>query len=171
MNKNSIKILGKSDNLILLLVSVFSVLLTIVIIYFTPIRYGIFSPPAIKDIDAMVFYEQYKSNPDLYEFIDVRMPETYGRQHAIGSRNVPLHTLYFEKDTLPKNTEKTIVLICSLGVASGVGYSYLQHYGFRNILRIDGGIESWVSKGLPTEGSAVFIKYQSLNNELGCDKM
>ncbi|TAJ16025.1 MAG: rhodanese-like domain-containing protein, partial [Dehalococcoidia bacterium] len=69
---------------------------------------------------------------------------------------MPLHTLYQERFALPRNESgKTIVLICSGGSASGVGYGYLQHYGFRNILRVEGGIENWQAKGLPVEGTDV----------------
>jgi len=72
----------------------------------------------------------------------VRQQAAYNNQHAMGSINIPLQNFYFEKSGLPKNTNKTIVLICSLGTASGVGYGYLEHYGFRNIQRVHGGIEN-----------------------------
>lgn len=47
------------------------------------------------------------------------------------------------------------MLICSGGRASGVAYSYLQHFGFSNIARIEGGIEQWALNELPTEGISV----------------
>ena len=45
--------------------------------------------------------------------------------------------------------DKEIVLICTGGRASGVGYSYLEHYGFSNIARIEGGINAWADARLP----------------------
>jgi 3-mercaptopyruvate sulfurtransferase SseA len=32
---------------------------------------------------------------------------------------------------------------------AGVAYSYLEHYGYRNIKRIEGGLKNWNEDGLP----------------------
>jgi rhodanese-related sulfurtransferase len=106
--------------------------------------------PSIHDIDSKVFSEKFSEDPDKYLFIDVRPAEMYKQRHAVGSISMPLHTLYDLRKSLPKSG-KEIVLICSGGVASGVAYSYLEHYGFFNLSRIDGGIESWIAAGLPVE--------------------
>ena len=119
------------------------------------VRYTPLLEPTIRDVDAGEFYTKYQADPDKFLFLDVRGSDAYKRLHASGSKLQPLHTLYTERLSLPRNTDKTIVLICSGGVASGVGYSYLEHYGFRNIVRIEGGIEAWQEKGLPIEGSDV----------------
>ena len=121
------------------------------VIYLTPLKYSSIIEPKIKDIDPAKFYEEFKSSPDKFIFIDVRQKEAYMQLHAEGSINLPLHTLYDERHNLPKKG-KMIVLICSGGRASGVGYSYLEHYGFRNIRRIEGGIEAWKERGLPVVG-------------------
>lgn len=125
------------------------------LVYVTPIKYTQLIEPKIKDIKAEEFYQDYIKNTDKYIFMDVRGLDAYNNIHAEGSINQPLHTLYNERHNLPRNTDKEIVLICSGGVASGVAYSYLEHYGFRNIHRIDGGIESWVAASLPVK-STVF---------------
>lgn len=124
--------------------------------YLTPLRYVALIEPTINDIDPAEFYEMWQKNPDEYVFIDVRNQTMYDQLHAAGSALMPLHTLYDTRHSLPRR-DKTIVLICSGGRASGVGYSYLEHYGFRNIRRIKGGIEAWQAAGLPVEGSAVQI--------------
>lgn len=129
-----------------------SVIVTSSLIYFTPLRYTDLIEPSIRDIDPIVFYEKYKKNPDYYIFIDVRGEDSYNKMHAQGSVNIPLHNLYNERHSLPKK-EREIILICSRARASGVAYSYLQHYGFTNISRISGGIEQWIAEGLPTESS------------------
>lgn len=115
----------------------------------TPLKHVALITPTIYDVPATSFYERFKNNPDDFVFIDVRGQESYNRIHAEGSKSMPLHTLYDEWRNLPKNTDKTIVLICSVGRASGVGYHYLQHHGFFNIERIEGGIEGWEMEGLP----------------------
>lgn len=135
-----------------ILVIVVTVSVTVFAIYLTPLKHFNIIEPKIDDIASEVFYEQYVGNEDNYIFIDVRGNSSYDRIHAKGSINMPLHTLYDERLHLPKNdTNKEIVLICSGGVASGVGYHYLEHHGFRNIKRIQGGIQAWQLSGLPVE--------------------
>lgn len=129
-----------------------AVFLTAALIYLTPLKHINVIEPSIDDIDPKAFQEEYQKNPDKYIFIDVRSQEAYNRAHAKGSKLMPLHTLYNERHLLPKQG-KEIVLICSGGVASGVGYSYLEHYGFFNIKRIEGGIENWMLANLPVETS------------------
>jgi rhodanese-related sulfurtransferase len=115
----------------------------------TPLRHAPLITPTIDDIDPAIFYEKYKENPNQYIFIDVRGEDAFARVSAEGSANMPLHTLYDEWRNLPRNSSKTVVLICSGGRASGVGYHYLEHHGFYNIQRIENGIEGWQAAGLP----------------------
>jgi rhodanese-related sulfurtransferase len=129
-------------------------LTTFLAVYVTPLRWFPIIEPTVKDIDSRSFYENYTRTPEKYLFIDVRPESAYSAAHAVGSINMPLHTLYDARHTLPKSG-KEIILICSGGRASGVGYSYLEHYGFLNIHRIEGGIENWMLAGLPVEGTGV----------------
>lgn len=132
------------------------VVLASCLMFLTPLKWVAVIEPSIHDIDPTAFQEKYLANPDRYLFIDVRPENVYANFHAKGSISMPLHTLYDARHTLPK-TDKEIVLICSGGRASGVGYHYLQHFGFFNITRIDGGIENWALKGLPVEGDQAYI--------------
>ncbi len=131
---------------------VLTALLVAASIYLTPLKWVNVIEPTIKDIEPVVFYNEFQKNPDTFLFIDVRSEEVYNNIHAKGSVNIPLHMLYDERKVLPRNG-KTIVLICSRNRAAGVAYSYLQHYGFTNIRRVEGGIEKWIASGLPTETS------------------
>ena len=131
-----------------------TVLITAAIIYLTPLKWLNVIEPGIRDIDPSEFYADFKRNPAGYEFIDVRPEGAFQNSHAVGSRNVPLHLMYDERHVLPKSGKK-IILICSGGRASGVAYSYLEHFGFLNIYRIEGGIENWILQGLPVERASV----------------
>ncbi len=132
-----------------------AILATVAVVYLTPLKNLNIIEPRINDVDPTVLYNEYTKNPDNYVFIDVRPESAYSKLHAAGSINIPLHLLYDERRVLPKRG-KTIVLICSGGRASGVGYSYLEHYGFLNLKRVEGGIENWQLQGLPVEGTAVY---------------
>lgn len=123
------------------------------LIYLTPLKNINIIDPVIKDIDAKEFHDAYIKDPSKYIFIDVRPLDVYNKFHAEGATSMPLHTLYDERLNLPKSG-KEIVLICSGGRASGVGYMYLEHYGFTNIHRIHGGIETWYGEGLPIVGDS-----------------
>lgn len=128
--------------------------IAIALIYLTPLKHLNIIEPTITDIDPRVFYDQYVKDPESYVFIDVRPNRMYRKVHAKGSINIELHQMYNERHNLPK-TGKTIILICSGGLASGVAYGYLEHYGFLNIARIAGGIEEWQLEGLPVEEESV----------------
>jgi len=123
------------------------------LMYFTPLKYNQLIEPKINDIDSRAIAPLIAAHPEDYDFIDVRGVADYDNLHAVGSRNIPLYKMYFERLVLPKK-DKEIVLICSKGTASGVAYMYLEHFGFRNVVRIDGGIENWQAFGLPTESNA-----------------
>ncbi len=137
-----------------IIITSIAIVATVALIYLTPLKWLTMIEPTIKDIPSAEFYQMYSKDPDKYLFIDVRPEESYNRVHAVGSVNMPLHTLYDERHRLPKEG-KEIVLICSGGRASGVGYSYLEHYGFLNLRRIEGGIEYWIAEGLPVEGTEI----------------
>lgn len=134
-------------------VTAVAVFATLLLVYLTPLKWITVIEPTIRDIDPSGFQADFVKNPDKYIFIDVRPESVYTNLHAVGSISMPLHTLYDQRHVLPKRG-KTIVLICSGGRASGVGYSYLQHYGFFNIRRIEGGIENWILEDLPVEGTS-----------------
>ncbi len=128
------------------------VLLAALVIYLTPLKNLNMIEPRIKDVPPAEFYKDFSVNPEKYVFIDVRPEESYAKEHAKGSINIPLTQMYFERTKLPKSG-KTIALICTTGISSGVAYGYLEHYGFLNLRRIQGGIEAWRAAGLPVESS------------------
>lgn len=139
----------KVTSLNALLLAALLVFISLAVVYLTPLKHFNVLEPTIDDVDPAEFYAEYSQNPDQYVFLDVRNGEAYNRLHAEGSESMPLHSLYTERLFLPKNTDKTIIFICSGGVASGVAYHYLEHHGFLNLKRIDGGIEAWQAAGLP----------------------
>lgn len=119
-----------------------------VIFYLTPLKHVNFIEPNIDDIAPQEFYNAYTQNPEKYLFIDVRPTDAFNKFHAQGSINIPLHVLYDQRKNFPKRG-KEIILICSGGRASGVGYHYLEHHGFLNLKRVEGGVEAWSEANLP----------------------
>jgi rhodanese-related sulfurtransferase len=63
----------------------------------------------------------------------------------------------YEPNKLAKiDYNKRIFLICTSGRLAGVAYRYLEHFGYRNIVHIDGGVQGWVSEGQPVVAKNIF---------------
>ncbi len=155
-------------------VGLFCVSLGIILaVSFKMIRYTEFIPPTIEDIDPAEAYQNILDNPSKYILIDVRSEGEYARAHASSSINLPIHYLYDgthglqnEKGVpVPRNTDQEISLLCTGGRLAGVAYSYLEHYGYRNIKRVSHGLAGWNDAGLPLISVDLFsdFKEQSFN--------
>ncbi|RJQ35262.1 rhodanese-like domain-containing protein [Candidatus Parcubacteria bacterium] len=129
-----------------------SIVVTVLAIYLTPLKNLNIIQPVTNDIDPVEFWTDYRANPDNYLFIDVRQVADYEENHAQGSVNIPIQKLFERHGELPKKG-KTIVLICTGGSLSGVAYGYLEHQGFLNLRRIEGGLRNWMIEGLPIENA------------------
>lgn len=148
-----------------ILFSIFATfLVTIFAIYLTPLKHFNMISPAMNEVDPKEFYSDLVANPNDYIFIDVRSPSIYQSAHAKGSINVPIENLYDEHYLLPK-TGKKIALICTTGRLAAIGYGYLENWGFRNLVHIQGGVQNWSYESLPLEGKNVNI----VNIESGLD--
>ncbi len=130
-----------------------TVVMCALLFYLTPLRFVNPIDPFVRDIDSAALYAKMQAHPERYFFIDVRTAATYQKEHAVGAINIPIHDLYDDRFALPKRG-KTIVLICGDGELAGVAYGYLEHYGFLNLARIEGGLAAWKVAGLPTEAAA-----------------
>ncbi len=126
------------------------------VIYLTPLKWVTLVQPKIKDIEPTQFWADYQKNPSKYLLLDVRDVTTYNNAHAKGAMSEPIANLLNDNTVLPKSGKK-IVLICSSGRLAGVAYGYLEHQGFFNLLRIEGGLNAWKAAGLPVEGNAALI--------------
>jgi rhodanese-related sulfurtransferase len=124
--------------------------ITALAIYLTPLKHLNLVAPEPRDIEASEFWNLYQTNPNKYFFVDVRDVNAYARSHARGSVNHPIGTLYEKRYEFPTN--KTIVLICTSGSLAAVGYGFLEHWGYTNLLRVNGGLQEWIIADLPFEG-------------------
>ncbi len=73
--------------------------------------------------------------------LDVRLPSEYGRRRLKGSRHIPLGTLRGRLHDLPR--DRSIVVVCSLGLRSYEASLVLAHHGFDDVRVLDGGLEAW----------------------------
>lgn len=144
-----IKILG-----VFLVSSLFGVVLTLVIPF---LRYNKhLPPPKIYSEDPKIVYQYILDNPDDFQFLDVRSKGEYETLHASSSISFPIADMYEPEKFKNIDYNKRIFLICTSGRLAGVAYRYLEHFGYRNIVHIDGGVQGWVNAGLPAVAKNIF---------------
>ena len=151
--KDMLDILRSRANIIAIIA--FTAFVTVIAIYFTPLRHVQLLSPTMNSMDPAEFYKDFSANPDKYMLIDVRSASVYQSAHAQGAVSIPIENLFDEHYILPR-TGKQIALICTTGRLAAIGYGYLENWGFRNLIHIQGGMVNWTTEGLPVEGSNVF---------------
>src|SRR5665213_1885235 len=123
-NTHKFKDMVSSHWFILALAVAGSIVVTILVIYLTPLKYLDIVPPPINEVDPAVFYKEYKAHPDQYELVDVRSVDIYTAAHAEGAISIPIENLFDEHYSLPRSG-KQIALICTTGRLAAVAYGYL----------------------------------------------
>ncbi|MDY0396077.1 rhodanese-like domain-containing protein [Virgibacillus halophilus] len=76
------------------------------------------------------------------QFIDVRTPGEYQRNHRKPFQNIPLYELKQRSSDLSKDRET--VVICQSGLRSAKAAKILKKQGFRNISNVKGGMSAWL---------------------------
>ena len=90
-------------------------------------------------------------HPEDYSLVDVSRPGEYSQRHLPGARSIPLEEL---EDRLRElDTGKTTLVYGGFGLRSLAAVALLVHAGFRDVHRMEGGIEAWhgeVAEGEPS---------------------
>lgn len=82
--------------------------------------------------------------------IDVRNPDEIARTHAVGSLPLPLPDLSSGSTVgLPDDLDAPLVTICAAGTRSLYALLLLKARGYRNVKSVAGGMNAWLSAGLP----------------------
>jgi len=80
--------------------------------------------------------------------LDVRESEEWNAGHIPDATLIPLGELESRLDELPR--DRQIVVVCRSGNRSATGRDILLDAGFEDVTSMGGGMNSWVSQGLPT---------------------
>lgn len=82
--------------------------------------------------------------------IDVREPDELAEiaYDVKAVKNIPLGELESRLAEVPK--DKQVIVVCKKGGRSSKAYELLKEKGFENIANMEGGMEAWSEKGLPT---------------------
>jgi rhodanese-related sulfurtransferase len=82
-----------------------------------------------------------KRNEKNVQFVDVRTPGEYNRNHVKPFRNIPLYELTARLSEL--DPSKEVVVICQSGIRSSKAARVLKRKGFSNIANVKGGMSAW----------------------------
>src|SRR3989344_2743930 len=82
--------------------------------------------------------------------IDVREPDELVElaYDVKDVKNIPLGELESKLAEVPK--DKQVIVVCKKGGRSSQAYELLKGKGFENVANMEGGIDAWSEKGLPT---------------------
>lgn len=113
--------------------------------YITPKQLSDFEKGNLKSYQSVdkVMVEEKMSQKDV-QIIDIRGKSEFNEGHIDGAINLFLGKLGENLDKVEK--EKAVVIYCSSGNRSAIGYSLLVASGFDNILDYSGGWTEWSGK-------------------------
>ena len=82
--------------------------------------------------------------------IDVREPDELAElaYDVKDVKNIPLGELESRLAEVPK--DKQVIVVCKKGGRSSQAYELLKGKGFENVANMEGGMDAWSEKGLPT---------------------
>jgi rhodanese-related sulfurtransferase len=81
--------------------------------------------------------------------LDVREPDEWAAGHIAGATLIPLGSLEIRLGELP--SDRDIVVVCRSGNRSARGRDILRANGLERSTSMAGGMNDWVSAGLPVE--------------------
>lgn len=81
--------------------------------------------------------------------VDLRPTDAFGRGHVAGARSVPLAELRRRQAEIPRTGR--VVLYAGTAPEAAAGYQALRDAGFRNVMVLAGGLQTWIGLGLPVE--------------------
>ena len=94
-----------------------------------------------------------KSPEKAISVIDVRTPAEFAGGHIKGAQNVDIASPDFQKDLAKLDPTKTYLVHCAAGGRSTRSLGVLNKLGFKSIMHLDGGLNTWKEAGLPLEKS------------------
>ncbi len=81
--------------------------------------------------------------------IDIRDAKQYQAGHILNAVHVPLSGLEERLPKLDKFKGQTIIVVDESGKDAGKGASILKKAGFKPVNSLQGGMDKWISEGLP----------------------
>lgn len=100
----------------------------------------------MKNITVKELSKKMSENPKL-KVVDVRTHAENRAVHFEGAQNIPVEDIAKHVDELKKFNE--VYISCHSGGRSKMVCEDLAIHGLDNLVNVDGGIQAWISAGLP----------------------
>lgn len=85
------------------------------------------------------------------QLVDVRTPKEYKQGHLKGAKNIHLYDQDFLERINKLDKAKPVYVYCKAGGRSAEAVEIMQAQGFKNIIELRGGTDSWTESSLPLE--------------------
>lgn len=82
--------------------------------------------------------------------MDVRDLSEFRSGHLRNAIHVPLAELPNRLPKLEKFKSQPVIVVCKNGPRASTAVAQLKKAGFKEVYNLDGGIDAWVQKGMPT---------------------
>ena len=112
----------------------------------------------LKPKEAFNTIEINKNSPN-YTIIDIRTPQEFAeftdlsagdiKGYIEGAINIDYYSATFEDELNSMDKSKIYLIYCQQGDLSEVTLATMEELNFKEVYFIKGGIEAWISKGLP----------------------
>ncbi|SEI81741.1 Rhodanese-related sulfurtransferase [Allopseudospirillum japonicum] len=85
--------------------------------------------------------------------VDIRDRNDFKKGSLTGAVNIPLTQLDQRMDELKAYQEKPVIVVCRMGSSASLAVQKLHKQGYKQAVRLKGGIMQWQSDGLPLVAS------------------
>lgn len=95
---------------------------------------------------------QERNGSSIWLVIDVREPEEYTQGHIAGAINIPRGILEFKisNEVSLQELTRPIIVYCKTSGRAALSAVAMGSMGFKNVVSLKGGFDSWVSEGRPS---------------------
>jgi rhodanese-related sulfurtransferase len=119
------------------------------------------TPPEAKKLLIME-----DSDPIL---VDIRSKQEFDLAHIYGSQHWLAENVFSleSKNQIPEQfRDKTILLICDVGISSNNGAKHLKNIGIEQVISVRGGLQEWIGSVDGPETKELFTVFQSASDQL-----
>ncbi|GAA0205713.1 MULTISPECIES: rhodanese-like domain-containing protein [Kangiella] len=88
-------------------------------------------------------------NKENAQVVDLRSVADFNKGHIHGSVNIPFTKVKDSVKDLEKYKQVPIIMVCNTGIQSGSAAITLRKFGFNQVHKLKGGIQSWSGDNLP----------------------
>jgi rhodanese-related sulfurtransferase len=81
--------------------------------------------------------------------VDIRPKKEWDAGRITGALNIPLADLDRRISEIKADKEKPLIVVCNMGQAAGTATRKLKAAGFRQAIRLQGGMTEWRGQNMP----------------------